>query len=76
MITSVRWHQDIKPRNILVKSRSDALPYSYTFKLADYGRSHFVDPEATVSVAEDYDTFGTKTYGTLVQTICHQERLG
>ncbi|KAK3667545.1 hypothetical protein LTR22_001723 [Elasticomyces elasticus] len=57
------WHQDIDMENILVRSKPGVSPYSWSMKLADYGRSHFKDPDITSIVMADYDTFGTKTYG-------------
>ncbi|KAK5700213.1 hypothetical protein LTR17_023122 [Elasticomyces elasticus] len=57
------WHQDIDMENILVRSKPGVSPYSWSMKLADYGRSHFKDPDSTSIVMADYDTFGTKTYG-------------
>ncbi|KAK5713542.1 hypothetical protein LTR15_011242 [Elasticomyces elasticus] len=56
------WHQDIDLGNILVRSKSEASPYSWSLKLADYGRSHFKDPDMASIATTDYDTFGTKTY--------------
>lgn len=37
----VRWHQDVKPRNILVFSRRPSTASTPHFKLADLGVSHF-----------------------------------
>ncbi|CAG8952521.1 hypothetical protein HYFRA_00009625 [Hymenoscyphus fraxineus] len=57
------YHQDIKPRNILVFSNNSSSPYEFTFKLADLGLSHFqqtVDGETTAPAA---DSYGTSTYG-------------
>jgi hypothetical protein len=59
------WHQDIKPKNILVFRTADS-PYKWTFKLADLGLSHFKAESATRSDAESLDMFGTKTYGILL----------
>ncbi|KAK5720388.1 hypothetical protein LTR17_015025 [Elasticomyces elasticus] len=56
------WHQDIDLKNILIRSHPKLSPYSWPFKLADYGRSHFKDPDIA-TLAMDYDTFGTKTCG-------------
>ncbi|KAK5121454.1 hypothetical protein LTR85_005287 [Meristemomyces frigidus] len=57
------WHQDIKPKNILVVNREDAVHNEYGLKLADLGLSHFerVSSDESDGVAED--TRGTRTYG-------------
>ena len=58
-----RWHQDIKPQNILVKSRNDASIYGCHFLIADLGLTHFkkvVHPEQDTS---DKDAGGTYAYG-------------
>ena len=56
-----RWHQDIKPANILCQLEDGQSPYNCRFKLADLGLSHFVaDSEET---ALSFDTRGTRTYG-------------
>lgn len=64
-----RWHQDVKPPNILVKKRDDKSPYHIQFKLADLGLTHFRKNVAGEEPA-DADTNGTRTYGQrLSQTI-------
>ena len=60
------WHQDIKPTNILVKSRPEGSVYKFDCKLADLGLSHFKrslpfeDGGADIT---DTDAFGTRAYG-------------
>lgn len=59
---SLRWHQDVKPDNILVLSNGSRLPFEWKFKLADLGISHFKsDSSSRDSMASD--TWGTITYG-------------
>ena len=61
-----RWHQDINPANILVKSRPNAsCPYDVHFKIADLGLSHFKRHTSGLSEATDNDAFGTRAYGKL-----------
>lgn len=67
-----RWHQDVKPSNILVVSGNNDSPYDYQFKLADLGLSHFT---STMALQEDLageDTRGTRAYGMrpIVVTSC------
>jgi serine/threonine protein kinase len=57
---SGRWHQDVKPENILVSTRGDELEFECEFKLADLGLSHF---KIASDDAEDRDSRGTRTYG-------------
>ncbi|XTI93229.1 kinase-like protein [Cenococcum geophilum] len=55
------WHQDIKPRNILVSRRNCKSLYECEFKLADLGLSHI-----GIKVGENaqyWSTQGTRTYG-------------
>ncbi|OCL10566.1 kinase-like protein [Glonium stellatum] len=54
------WHQDVKPENILVSTRSGKLEFECEFKLADLGLSHFKIAEGDT---EDRDSRGTRTYG-------------
>lgn len=63
-----RWHQDIKPANILVMSNGQNSPYMYDFKLADLGLSHFRKHVPSEGDALDKDTCGTRTYGKLPST--------
>ncbi|KAK4952431.1 hypothetical protein LTR10_009237 [Elasticomyces elasticus] len=58
-----KWHQDIDLKNILVRSKPGVSPYSWSFKLADYGRSHFKASNTSSLLMTDYDTFGTKMHG-------------
>lgn len=57
------WHQDIKPSNILVKSKKGGSSYDCEFKLADLGLSHFKRHVPTQREAIDRDTYGTRAYG-------------
>lgn len=59
-----RWHQDVKPSNILVKSKGIS-PYDCEFKLADLGLSHFKKHVPSQGEATDRDTYGTRAYGRL-----------
>jgi serine/threonine protein kinase len=58
-----RWHQDVKPENIFVFSNQERSPYEFTFKLADFGTSHF--KKMTDCGVENTATgsYGTLTYG-------------
>lgn len=58
-----RWHQDVKPANILVFSGNSSSPYDCHFKIADLGLAHFKPsiPQATDPL--DFDAFGTRAYG-------------
>ena len=60
---SPRWHQDIKPANILVFTRGSKSPYEHFFKLADFGLSHFKSYKGGIAPVTDLDSFGTRTYG-------------
>lgn len=60
-----RWHQDIKPSNILVKSKKGASYYDCEFKLADLGLSHFKKHVSSQGDATDRDSRGTRAYGKL-----------
>lgn len=61
-----RWHQDVKPTNILVKSRKGADSiYDVDFMLADFGLSHFKLSNSSPKDLTDHDTFGTYAYGML-----------
>lgn len=63
MLTSCRWHQDVKPKNILVIRGGSANPYDVEFKLADLGTSHFQRTTAATTDAAGRDTWGTREYG-------------
>jgi serine/threonine protein kinase len=56
----LRWHQDVKPDNILVKSNGIDSPYDWKFKLSDLGLSHF---KRESQEGSDFDAYGTETYG-------------
>lgn len=58
-----RWHQDIKPANILVFGRGATSPYDYEFKVADLGLAHFKPSISQASDPSDLDAFGTRAYG-------------
>lgn len=58
------WHQDIKPSNILIKSRDGASDYAFECKLADLGLSHFKRSLSKHIDSTSEDTFGTRAYGT------------
>lgn len=62
---SSRWHQDIKPSNILVKSKDGGSPSDVEFKIADLGVSHFKRHVTSQGEAIDRDTYGTRAYGIL-----------
>lgn len=55
-------HQDIKPDNILIKSKMQASnAYDSCFGLADFGTSSYKKAEAKQGSVDNY---GTRTYGT------------
>ena len=59
-----RWHQDVKPDNILVKSRPNASSsYDLIFVLADLGLSHFNVIDSDDKHLTDVNTYGTYKYG-------------
>ena len=60
-----RWHQDVKPSNILVMSTKGGSPYRCEFKLADLGLSHFKKHVPSQEDVADRDTCGTRAYGRL-----------
>ena len=63
-LTWFRWHQDVKPTNILVKSRQGATSmYDMEFMLADLGLSHFKLSNSPNKSLTDRDTYGTRAYG-------------
>ena len=61
-----RWHQDIKPANILVFSGSGASNHDVYFKLADLSRCHFKYSRSLQSADSDLDAFGTRAYGGVI----------
>ena len=63
-VNSIRWHQDVKPTNILVSTRNGKSVYECEFKLADLGLSHFSTRRG--ENVEGRDTQGTRTYGKLL----------
>ena len=60
-----RWHQDLKPSNLLVKSRRGGSPYGCEVKIADLGLSHFKKHVPSQGEAIDKDAYGTRAYGRL-----------
>lgn len=58
-----RWHQDVKPSNVLVFSNRAEGEYWWTFKLADLGISHFHAIAYAGDTGEATDQQGTSTYG-------------
>ncbi|KAG8532871.1 uncharacterized protein KY384_002749 [Bacidia gigantensis] len=57
------YHQDINPKNILVKSQGGSTIYDCKFVLADLGLSHFKAVDPAEPDATDWDNFGTHAYG-------------
>ncbi|KKY22681.1 putative serine threonine protein kinase [Phaeomoniella chlamydospora] len=55
------WHQDVKPKNILVFSQGDHI-FDSKFKLADLGLSHFRESMDGRNIW-DKDAQGTREYG-------------
>ena len=67
-MTHFRWHQDVKPSNILVLSGTSSNVYDVEFKLADLGLSHFKRTVKLGPGIADSDVGGTKDYGRLQDT--------
>ena len=59
-----RWHQDVKPANILVFGKNESSPYDCDFKIADLGLTHFKPSFSQANDPSDLDAFGTRAYGT------------
>jgi len=57
------FHQDIKPANLLVCSNGAPSRYTWQFKLADLGLSHFNKITEGLGIALANDRQGTRTYG-------------
>lgn len=57
------WHQDVKPKNILLHRKGASSPYDSRFKLADLGLSHFIRVASAEVEGEASDSMGTRTYG-------------
>jgi hypothetical protein len=70
--TQTRWHQDVKPANILVVLGNSESPYDVTFKLADLGLSHFSKVVAGETDPTGEDLGGSRAYG---MAISHSERI-
>ena len=62
-ILANRWHQDVKPANILVFSGNSSSPYDCHFKIADLGLTHFKPTISQAADPSDLDAFGTRAYG-------------
>lgn len=58
-----RWHQDIKPANILVFSGSGPSQYDVHFKIADLSLCHFKQSDSLQHDESDLDAIGTRAYG-------------
>ena len=58
-----RWHQDVKPANVLVLSYGAESAFDWQFKLADFGLSHFIRKVPSEGDAMANDARGTRTYG-------------
>ncbi len=57
-----RWHQDIKPNNILVAGDIKTNPYGVRFMLADLGLSHFTAVIQDGAGITGEDTGGSRAY--------------
>jgi serine/threonine protein kinase len=66
-----RWHQNIKPANILVMSKGKSSPYDWQFKLADIGLDHFENNGSEADNASASEDGGTRVYGKFWETISH-----
>lgn len=64
-----RWHQDIKPANILVFSNDENSSYNCEFKIADLGLAHFKASGSELNEPSDLDANGTRAYG-IMTNIC------
>lgn len=63
-----RWHQDVKPANILVFGGNGSSPYDCHFKIADLGLTHFIPSVSQPNDPSDLDAFGTRAYGLTYKT--------
>ena len=66
LLTLARWHQDIKPGNILVSGDLEKRPYAVRFMLADLGLSHFTAVVAHEDEMTSEDTGGSRAYSMTV----------
>lgn len=64
MLMISRWHQDIHPKNFLVRNNHNTnSPYDYSFLFADLGLCHFKKIIGQQRAPSDKDYFGTYIYG-------------
>jgi serine/threonine protein kinase len=68
LLMSPRFHQDVKPANILVVSNQESSDpessrYKWKFKVADLGLSHFERVVGKQESVTANDAHGTRTYG-------------
>jgi serine/threonine protein kinase len=61
-----RFHQDVKPANILVVSNQESSRYKWEFKVADLGLSHFKRVVGKQESVTANDAHGTRTYGSYI----------
>jgi serine/threonine protein kinase len=61
-----RFHQDVKPANILVVSNHTSSRYKWEFKVADLGLSHFKRVINKRESVRANDVRGTRTYGSSI----------
>lgn len=57
------WHQDLNPKNILIKSRPGGSVYDFECKLADLGIRNFKRSLSWEEEGTDTAAYGTRTYG-------------
>ena len=62
-LTFASWHQDIKPENILVKSKAGSSKWDVQLMVADLGLSHFKMSKSGGTQEIDEDTHGSRAYG-------------
>jgi serine/threonine protein kinase len=63
LLMRARFHQDIKPANILVTSNKSSSYYKWQFKVADLGLSHFKRVVDELGSITGNDAQGTRCYG-------------
>lgn len=62
-LNNLRFHQDVKPVNILILSKGLGNPSEYDFTLADLGLSHFERSIGRHGTISAQDSHGTRVYG-------------